>query len=291
MNRKSKRIVLTGVGLIVAAGLMAVRLVWVPDPGGGASESPSWEGGVAGSGGDVAGSPRSERRDVDGKRGRAKALEVDWGAYQPLDWSVEELDEYLAKEAKTLSGREMAIAMTYLFPYPEGGEDRPNRLRAGSIPLNQQMRLCEKYLEPEHRQVAYAGIWALYRSSGALDEYRRGFLEQLPADSFRRARFGDYFQFRHADYESLAEFLVSNDLATLREGEVAVDYLGATDAVEWKLRETLESGAVSLAEIVGNLRSSVLDVASQNRIIASLEKRAADIEIMRCEEETQDGVR
>jgi hypothetical protein len=285
VNLKSKYLMTAGVGLSVAAGLVSVRLAWPTESIGDVSESQSLR--VEATGSDAV-RTRSERREVNGQQG---SVVIDKAAVQPLDWSVEELDDYLATQVGILSGEKLARAMYNLFPYPEGGENHPNRLRAGSIPLDQQIRLYEKHLEIEHRQIAYASIWANYRSRGMLEEYRHEFLENLSADALRRNKFGEYFRFRHADYESLAEFLGSDDLATLRDGEVKVDYLGATDAVNSLLRRTLESGTVSLAEIVSNLRSSALDVGSQNRIIVSLEKRAAEIEILLGEEEARGGSR
>ena len=210
-----------------------------------------------------------------------------WNEYKPLDWSVGELDEFLKTKSTELTSREMASLMGFLFPNPKGGEECPNMLKAGSIPLREQMRLCEKYLKPEDQQVVQAGIWAKYRSSNALEEYRQDVLEQMKPGQLRTSAFGAYYAKVYNDYPSIKKLLISDEISNLgaRGNETQsgryTDYSGAIAAVKGVLRDALEKGDASADEIVATLKASKLTESGKAEVIRSIQKRDAELVILR----------
>jgi hypothetical protein len=215
---------------------------------------------------------------------KRRKVDLKEGDLNPLDWSVEELDEFLKTKASELNSRDLAKLMDCLFPDPAGGKNRPHQLKAGSIPLVDQMRLCEVYLDAKDHQIVTSGIWARYRSTEMVDEYRRVVIGRMLNGPERALAISDYYSYSCDDYSAIKELLTSDELLELRAGDTAVgggffsDYASATGVIEEKLQSLLEQGEVSIEDIVANLNASNLDEAKKLQIIRAIKKRGAEVE-------------
>lgn len=219
---------------------------------------------------------------------KPKKVEWNWNDFKPLDWTLDELDDFLKSKSTELTSPEMATLMIFIFPEPNGTPDSSNRLKAGSIPLKEQMRLCMKYVKPEDQPTVFAGFWATYRNSNALEDYRRDVLEQIPIGDSRTRAITDYYANRFRDYSDIKNFLASEELTDLmpRNPETRIDstlsdYTGVVYAIGGTLRALLEQENASAEEIIATLKASRLDEKNRIRLIQSIETRSKEIESMR----------
>jgi len=223
---------------------------------------------------------------------KKRKVELRWNDFTPLDWSVDELDDFLNSRSKEISGRQMVSLMGTIFPDPEGSEPRGQRLKPGSIPLREQMRLCMKYLKPEDQHAAFSMFWNRFRDSDSLHEYRSEVLEQMPLGYVRRDAMSAYYANLYKDYSSVKELLASDEFLELKSREVETrvgscsDYAGAANGVEGSLRNILERGDASAEDIVATVKASNLDEKRKLEMIRTIEKRGAELEIMRNQKNT-----
>jgi hypothetical protein len=295
---RTKLIWLSGAGVAVLglAISLAVRSV---DQGGTGGRSSDLVG--AGDDAAVGKLPGSARNRPHGLMNAAHAPKVRKVALNPddfteLDWSVDELDGFLKTKSSQITGKEMVSLLVYLLPAPIGAEDSPSRLKPGSIQLRDQVRLCMKYLNTQDQRSLFFLLFSRYsKTSSGLDEYRRDAVEQMPPGWVRAGEMAGYYCHKYTDLSSIREMLASDELPNLigREGAPLAasdsDYTGAVNGVQSSLTNILERGDATAQEIVDALTASKLDETSKLRIIQSIKRRGAEVEILRNEAKANKG--
>ena len=219
-----------------------------------------------------------QRNTDDANRRPSRIVGWNWNELKPLDWTVDELDEFLMMKSKEAVGTQLASMMARIFPAPKGEPDSTNRIRSGSISLADQMRLCEKYLKDDDQPYFFAGLWATYRNSKFLEEYKREVIEKMPPGNMRMAAVGSYYSRIFQDYSSVEKFLESKEFLDLKESQTRLglgsDYYGAVGAVVGCLVDFHANGFVSGDDVIAKINSSQLDESSKSKIARMIDKKS-----------------
>ncbi len=287
MEVRSIRLVAVGWVILILAILLVFQLADRNVKVGRHSEMPESRDGVVVSDVSTGDLDGECRRVGSAQKSKARKVVYNPGAFKALDWSIDELDGFLKETSAQLSSREMVSLLSGILPDPAGAKALANRLKPGSVPLKEQMRLCMKYLKPADQPILFSSFWFKYGKGDSLDEYRRDVLEQMPLGDVRTQAMAEYYFAVYENYSSVEELLASDELAKMRAKESASkvgqssDYVGAVRGVEGILMSILERGEASKEDIVGILQSSVLDEQNKAKMIQAIEKRGAEVEILR----------
>ena len=195
-----------------------------------------------------------------------KQREPIWEDFKPIEWTTEQLDSYLLSKSKELTNSQLEALITAIFPEPNGSAPRPNVLVPGSISLNDQLILCKKHLASDEFPAAIAGIWAKYKKTESIGQFRREIIDRLESGSFRTEMMGNYCSYLTRDLSKFTNFLNSAEIEEILDGP-SCDQTGFTKGLRSSISRMIVEDVESHDSIVTTINQSSLNLEIKSNLL------------------------